>query len=113
MDCIFCKIANKEIPATIVYEDDYVLAFKDLNPVAPQHVLIIPKKHIASLNDLSQEDEVLMGKVILVASKLAKELGIDDAGYRIVSNCGKNGGQTVGHIHYHLLGGRELQWPPG
>lgn len=113
MDCIFCKIANKEIPATIVYEDDYVLAFKDLNPVAPQHVLIIPKKHIASLNDLSQEDEVLMGKVILVASKLAKKLGIDDAGYRIVSNCGKNGGQTVGHIHYHLLGGRELQWPPG
>jgi histidine triad (HIT) family protein len=113
MDCIFCKIANKEIPATIVYEDNYVLAFKDLNPVAPQHVLIIPKKHIASLNDLSQEDEVLMGKVILVASKLAKELGIDDAGYRIVSNCGKNGGQTVGHIHYHLLGGRELQWPPG
>lgn len=113
MDCIFCKIANKEIPATIVYEDDFVLAFNDLNPVAPHHVLIIPKKHIASLNDLTQEEEVLMGKVILVASKLAKELGVDDAGYRIVSNCGKNGGQTVGHIHYHLLGGRELQWPPG
>lgn len=113
MDCIFCKIASKEIPAKVVYEDEYVLAFKDLNPVAPHHVLIIPKRHIDSLNDLTPEDEVIMGKIIVVASKLAKEMDVDQAGYRIVSNCGKNGGQTVGHIHYHLLGGRELQWPPG
>jgi histidine triad (HIT) family protein len=111
-DCLFCKIARKEIPADIVYEDDDVLAFRDIRPQAPVHVLVIPKRHIASLADLTQEDKDVMGHVTLVASRLARDLGVSE-GYRVVINCGKDAGQTVFHIHMHLLGGRSLGWPPG
>ncbi len=112
-DCIFCKIVSKEIPSTIVYEDDKILAFKDVNPAAPVHVLIIPKQHISSVMELEAEHVNLMGHILLASQKIAKELGIDEKGFRIVNNCGDDGGQTVGHIHFHLLGGRQLQWPPG
>jgi histidine triad (HIT) family protein len=111
-DCLFCKIARKEIPADIVYEDDDVLAFRDIRPQAPVHVLVIPKRHIATLADLTQEDKDVMGHVTLVASRLARDLGVSE-GYRVVINCGKDAGQTVFHIHMHLLGGRSLGWPPG
>ena len=106
-DCLFCKIARKEIPADIVYEDDDVLAFRDIRPQAPVHVLVIPKRHIASLADLTQEDKDVMGHVTLVASRLARDLGVSE-GYRVVINCGKDAGQSVFHIHMHLLGGRSL-----
>ncbi len=112
-DCIFCKIVKGEIPCEKVYEDDKVLSFKDINPGAPNHVLIIPKKHIGSLNEVTEEDSMLIAHVFLVAKEIVKKLGIDDTGYRIVSNCGEDGGQTVPHIHFHVLGGRSLQWPPG
>lgn len=112
-DCIFCKIIKGEIPSQKVYEDDIVLSFKDIEPAAPAHVLIIPKKHISSLNDLTEEDSKIIAHVFMVAQKIVKELGIDKDGYRIVSNCGENGGQSVPHVHFHLLGGRLLQWPPG
>ncbi len=112
-DCIFCKIVAKEIPSTIVYEDDQILAFNDVNPVAPVHVLIIPKQHISSVTELELENVDLVGHIFLTSQKIAKELGIDENGFRIVNNCGDDGGQTVGHIHFHLLGGRQLQWPPG
>ncbi len=111
-DCVFCKILNKELPSEIVYEDDDVLAFRDLKPAAPVHVLIIPKRHVASLADLTEEDEKIMGHAMLVASKLARNLGIGE-GFRVVMNCGKDAGQSVFHIHVHLLGGRSLGWPPG
>ncbi len=113
MSCLFCKIINKEIPAQIVYEDQNVLAFKDISPQAPVHLLVIPKKHIASINEAGVEDEQLIGKMILAAQKLADEAGIAKGGYRIVLNCNEDGGQTVFHIHLHLLGGRSMQWPPG
>ena len=113
MSCLFCKIINKEIPAQIVYEDQNVLAFKDISPQAPVHLLVIPKKHIASINEAGVEDEQLIGKMILAAQKLAKEAGVAEGGYRIVLNCNEDGGQTVFHIHLHLLGGRSMQWPPG
>lgn len=112
-DCLFCKIAAKEIPSVIVYEDDKVLVFKDINPEAPVHVLIIPKQHISSAMELTDENAGIITHVFLVAGKVAKELGIADNGFRIVNNCGKDGGQTVRHLHFHLLGGRELSWPPG
>ena len=108
MDCIFCKIAQKEIPSTIVYEDEDVIAFNDLNPEAPVHVLVIPKKHIASANELTEENAGFISHVYVTAAKIAKELGIDESGYRIVNNCGADGGQTVFHIHFHLLGGKKL-----
>lgn len=112
-DCIFCKIANKEI-GKLVYEDDLVAAFDDVNPQAPVHVLIIPKKHIARLSDVSDgEDADLMGHIVVVAGKIAKERGVAEAGYRLVTNCNEAAGQSVWHIHFHLLGGRELGWPPG
>ncbi len=113
MDCIFCKIAQKEIPATIVYEDSDVVAFKDLNPQAPTHTLVIPKTHIATLNDLETENAELVGKMVLAAKTIAAENGHSDAGYRLVLNCNDDGGQTVFHIHCHVLGGRTMQWPPG
>lgn len=113
MDCIFCKIINKEIPAQIVYEDEQILAFKDINPVAPEHILLIPKKHISTLSDLQPEDSNLMGHIVYTAQKLAGELGLAEKGFRLVSNCKEDGGQTVFHIHFHLLGGRFLDWPPG
>ncbi len=112
-DCIFCKIANKEIPSSIVYEDDKVIAFNDLDPKAPIHVLIIPKKHYTSAMDINDENSKIIGSIFSAASKIAKKLGIDKNGFRIVNNCGTDGGQTVGHIHFHLLGGRNLGWPPG
>jgi len=111
-DCLFCKIANKELPSEIVYEDDDVLAFRDIKPQAPVHVLIIPKRHIASLSDLTEDDKDAMGHLMFVASKLAGDLGIGE-GFRVVVNCGKDAGQSVFHIHMHLLGGRSLGWPPG
>ncbi|AQS59906.1 histidine triad nucleotide-binding protein [Desulforamulus ferrireducens] len=111
-DCLFCKIIAGEIPAQKVYEDDQVLAFKDIAPVAPVHVLIIPKQHIATLEDLTAENAELMGHILVTAAKLAKELGLAK-GYRVVSNCKEDGGQTVYHIHFHLIGGRQMQWPPG
>ncbi|MGM9525840.1 MAG: histidine triad nucleotide-binding protein [Peptococcaceae bacterium] len=113
MDCIFCKIANKEIPSTIVYEDEDVIAFRDLNPEAPVHILVIPKKHIASLNAATAEDQQLLGKVLLTIQKIAAEQGIAEKGYRVVTNCGEQGGQTVMHLHFHLMGGREMLWPAG
>lgn len=112
-DCIFCKIVNKELPAEIAYEDDKVLAFKDLSPQAPTHLLIIPKKHISTMNDIQEEDAALVGHIKLTAAKLAKDLGFAEAGYRVVMNCNEDGGQTVYHIHLHLLAGRSLAWPPG
>lgn len=112
-NCIFCKIISGEIPSQKVYEDDLVISFKDINPEAPTHILIIPKKHISSLNDVTEEDCNIISHIFMVAKKLVKELGIDKEGYRIVSNCGEQGGQTVEHIHFHVLGGRSLNWPPG
>lgn len=110
-DCIFCKIAKKEIPATIIAEGETWLAFEDLNPQAPFHALIIPKKHIGSLDEL--EDKALAGELFLAASQVAKQNGLEKDGYRVVNNIGKYGGQTVFHIHLHVLGKRPLGWPPG
>ncbi len=105
---------NREVPAEIVYEDDICIAFKDVSPQAPVHALLIPKKEIASLNDLkSGEDEGIMGHLMLKVPKIARKLGIADAGYRIVANTGENAGQSVFHIHFHILGGRKMEWPPG
>jgi histidine triad (HIT) family protein len=112
-DCLFCKIAKGEVPCTKVYEDDKVLCFKDIVPGAPVHVLIVPKKHIPSLNEITEEDSELFSHAFMVIKKLAEELGVSESGYRVVSNCGEDGGQSVPHIHFHLLGGRALQWPPG
>ncbi len=112
-DCIFCKIANGEI-GKLVYENEYVAAFDDLSPQAPVHVLIIPKKHIARICDVvSDEDACLMGEVIRAANKIASERGIVEDGYRVVANCNEGAGQSVWHVHFHLLGGRKLGWPPG
>ncbi|MFR8103698.1 MAG: histidine triad nucleotide-binding protein [Clostridia bacterium] len=108
MDCIFCKIIQKEIPSDIVYEDDEILAFKDIHPMAPIHVLVIPKKHIDSINQLSKDDELLVGKIYIVIQKIAKEMQIAEDGYRVIVNCGENGGQEVKHLHFHLLGGKKL-----
>ncbi len=113
MDCLFCKIINGDIPSAKVYEDELVYAFRDIEPQAPVHVLIIPKEHIASANELNDENCAVVGHIYAVAAKIAKEEGIADGGYRIVNNCGTDGGQTVGHLHFHMLGGRSLQWPPG
>ncbi len=112
MDCIFCKIASGDVPANKVYEDDKIVAFYDLNPQAPVHVLLIPKEHISSINEIDSKNSGLIGHIFEVVAKLADKINLKD-GYRVVSNCGENGGQTVGHLHFHLLGGRYLQWPPG
>lgn len=112
-DCIFCKIINKEIPATIVYEDDKILAFEDINPQAPHHVLVIPREHIPTTNDLTPENSSLIGDMAYRAAQIAKERSLDQEGYRLVMNCQENAGQSVFHIHMHMLGGRSLQWPPG
>jgi histidine triad (HIT) family protein len=112
-DCIFCKIAKGEIPAKIVFQNDEVLAFRDLNPQAPTHILVIPKKHIATTNDVTAADEALIGKMLLAAKQVAKDEGIADSGYRTVMNCNRGAGQTVFHIHLHVLGGRAMGWPPG
>ena len=112
MECIFCKIINKEIESKIVYEDDKCVAFEDINPQAPVHILVVPKKHISALREVDDRDRELLGHVLKVASKIALEKGLEK-GYRIVVNDGKEAGQTVFHIHFHLLGGREMGWPPG
>lgn len=113
MDCLFCKIAQGTVPAEIVYQDDQVVAFNDINPHAPQHKLIISRKHIATLNDLSAEDTSLVGHMVQTAKLLAKNNKIAEEGYRLVINCNPGAGQTVFHLHLHLLGGRRLTWPPG
>jgi histidine triad (HIT) family protein len=113
-DCIFCKIAAGEIPAEIVYEDDAVVAFRDLNPQAPTHVLVIPRRHIATINDIENpEDEGVVGRMYRAARAIAVAEGLAETGYRTVMNCNEHGGQTVFHIHLHLLGGRPMRWPPG
>ena len=111
-DCVFCKIAEKEIPSNIVYEDDQIICFHDLEPQAPVHVLIIPKKHIASMDDVSADDQQLMGYIMTKVNEIAKTLGLEN-GYRLVNNCGEDGFQTVKHLHFHLLGKRKMTWPPG
>ena len=113
MNCLFCKIVAGEIPSTKVYEDDKVLAFRDIDPQAPQHIIIIPKEHISSANEITEENSSVVAKIFESAAKIAKEQGFSENGYRIVNNCGEDGGQTVGHIHFHLLAGRNLGWPPG
>ena len=113
MDCIFCKIVSGDIPSNKVYEDDKILAFRDLSPEAPQHVLVIPKEHIASLAEAKEEHLELLGYIQIKISEIAEKLGIKESGFRVVANTGDEGGQTVHHIHYHLLGGRFMQWPPG
>ncbi|MEG2353375.1 MAG: histidine triad nucleotide-binding protein [Clostridium sp.] len=111
-DCIFCKILKGESPSEKVYEDDKVYAFKDIHPEAPVHILIIPKVHINSVNFLTKENKHIIGDVYYAAKKIAEGLGVSETGYRIVNNCGEDGGQTVAHIHFHLIGGRKLNWPP-
>ncbi|EKD72669.1 MAG: HIT (Histidine triad) family protein [uncultured bacterium] len=113
MDCLFCKIVNGSIPAKIIYQDDLVVAFDDISPQAPHHKLIVPRKHIATLNDLQPEDNVLIGHMVQTVKKLAQDFEIADYGYRLVMNCNAGAGQTVFHIHAHLLGGRLMLWPPG
>lgn len=113
MDCLFCKIINKAIPADITYEDEHVLAFNDISPQAPVHQLIIPKLHISTLNDLTEAHTHTIGQMLLAAKQLAAQHDLSEAGYRTVFNCNEHGGQTVFHIHLHLLGGRSLSWPPG
>jgi histidine triad (HIT) family protein len=112
-NCIFCKIVNKEIPSELVFEDDQIVAFNDINPQAPVHILIIPKEHFASLNDIPEEKEDVLNHILLRARQIARNMGIDERGYRIVLNTGRDSGQEVFHIHFHLFGGRRMTWPPG
>ncbi len=113
MDCIFCKIVRQELPATLIYQDDKIIAFDDLHPRAPIHKLIIPRKHIATINDIQEDDIALVGHLLYTAKLLAQEYGLAEDGYRVVMNCNKHAGQEVFHIHLHLLGGRQMSWPPG
>ena len=113
MSCLFCKIIAGEIPAAKVYEDEQVIAFHDINPQAPMHVLVVPKRHVATLNDLSPGDDQLVGSMVRAAAQIAKAHGFDGPGFRTVFNCNAQAGQTVFHIHLHVLGGRVLTWPPG
>ena len=112
-DCIFCKIAAKEIPASLIYEDDHLLAFGDVNPQAPVHILIIPREHIPSLGHLDSSHDQLVGRAIRLAAELARGKGLGESGYRVVANSGPDAGQSVGHLHFHVLGGRVMGWPPG
>jgi histidine triad (HIT) family protein len=111
--CLFCSIISREVNATIVYEDDRVVAFNDINPQAPTHVLVVPRRHIATLNDLTEEDDQIVGEVVRRAALIAKSKGVSASGFRTVFNTNREAGQTVFHIHLHLLGGRTLHWPPG
>lgn len=113
MNCIFCRIVSRQLPADIVFEDEQLLAFRDIAPQAPKHILIIPKRHIESVNDLRPEDAELAGRMVLLARDLANREGFDRRGYRLVMNCNHDGGQSVYHLHLHLLGGRIFRWPPG
>lgn len=112
-DCLFCGIAEGKGKANLIYQDDAVVAFKDIVPKAPAHVLIIPRKHIVSVSDIEDQDQPLVGRIFQVAARLARDLGIADSGYRVVVNSGPDAGQSVFHLHYHLLGGRQMTWPPG
>ncbi len=112
-DCIFCKIAQGDIPVELAYKDDQVMAFRDIAPQAPHHLLIVPLEHIPTTLDLEEKHRTLVGHIYLVAAKLARELGIAEDGFRVVNNCNEAAGQTVWHLHFHLLGGRDLSWPPG
>ena len=113
VECLFCKIVAKEIPASLVFEDDQLLAFNDINPQGPTHVLIVPKRHIATLNDLAKDDDEIVGAMVRRAAAIAKDRGIQVGGFRTVFNTNRDAGQTVFHIHLHLIGGRSLAWPPG
>lgn len=113
MDCLFCNIVQRKIPATIVYEDDDIIAFRDIKPQAPTHILVIPKRHFATINETHQEEAQLLGSMILCAKELARNEAIDTTGYRLLFNVNSGGGQEVYHIHLHLLGGRQMTWPPG
>lgn len=112
-DCIFCKIAAKDIPVNAIYEDEYLIAFPDINPVAPVHILVIPKKHIANILEATSEDAELLGRLMVTIPKIAAIAGLDEEGFRTVINTKDNGGQTVYHLHFHILGGRFMTWPPG
>jgi len=112
-ECLFCKIASREIPATIIYEDEHTVAFRDINPQAPVHVLIIPRQHIASLAELKPEQTSLMGHLLWVCAEIARQEGVEAEGYRVVLNTNRAAGQSVFHLHLHLLGGRHMMWPPG
>jgi histidine triad (HIT) family protein len=113
MSCLFCKIVAGEIPARMVKENEHVLAFHDVNPVAPSHVLVIPRKHITSVHDAGPDDQAMLGSLMLTAKEVAETLGLGADGYRLVINTGKNGGQSVFHLHLHVIGGRPMAWPPG
>ena len=112
-DCLFCKIVAKTIPAKIVHEDDQTLAFDDIHPQSPMHTLVIPKRHVASVQDLGEADQVLLARLLLTCMKVAKDKGLADSGFRLVANTGRDGGQTVFHLHFHVMGGRHMSWPPG
>ncbi len=112
-DCLFCKIASGQIPSRKVYEDPDLLAFEDIDPQAPVHVLVIPKRHLSTLNDLAPEDDALVGKLVRTAARVAKERGVAERGWRLVANVNREGGQLVFHVHAHVLGGRGMHWPPG
>ncbi len=112
-DCLFCRIVDGDIPAEIIYETDTALAFRDINPQAPTHVLVIPRRHISTINDLTPDDQELVGSLFMVAKAVAEQEGLADDGYRTVMNCGEGAGQSVFHIHLHVLGGRIMNWPPG
>ncbi len=112
-NCLFCKIAAGEIPSNIVYQDEHVVAFVDINPRAPKHILLTPRQHIASITDLTLDDGPMLAQLFTAAQKVAQEMGIDESGYRIVSNVGPDAGQMVFHLHFHMLGGRKFGWPPG
>ena len=113
MGCLFCKIVAREIPAQIVFENEHAVAFKDIRPAAPTHALVIPKKHITGIHEATAEDAALLGELLLAARTVAEELGLAEGGYRLVVNQGKDGGQSVLHLHVHVLGGRQMAWPPG
>ena len=113
MDCLFCRIAEGKIPATLVYSNDEIVAFRDINPQAPTHILVIPRRHITSVLELDAADEAFAGRLLRTAASIAKAEKIADAGFRLVLNCNRDGGQTVFHLHVHLVGGRPMQWPPG
>jgi histidine triad (HIT) family protein len=112
-DCLFCKLISGEIPATEVYRDDDIFAFEDINPIAPTHILVIPIKHLSDIKSANEDDQELLGKMLLIANQIATEKGLAEDGFRYVINTGKNGGQTVYHLHLHIIGGRSLSWPPG
>lgn len=112
-DCIFCRIATGQLPATFEYEDERIVAFRDLNPQAPVHVLVIPRQHYGSIHDVPTRDSAIVGELTEAARRIAERLGVWPGGYRLVFNTGPDGGQTVGHLHMHLLGGRQMVWPPG